>query len=28
VTLLRRLEVSYGISGTLHTWFTSYLVAG
>jgi len=25
VTLLRRLEVSYGISGTLHNWFTSHL---
>lgn len=25
VTLLRRLEVSYGISGTVHNWFTSYL---
>jgi len=25
VTLLRRLEVSYGISGTVHSWFTSHL---
>jgi hypothetical protein len=25
VTLLRRLEESYGISGTVHNWFTSYL---
>ena len=25
VTLLRRLEVSYGISGTVHNWFISYL---
>jgi hypothetical protein len=24
-TLLRRLEVSYGISGTVHNWFKSYL---
>jgi len=25
VTLLRRLELSYGISGTAHAWFVSYL---
>ena len=25
VTLLHRLEVSYGISGTVHIWFASYL---
>jgi len=25
VTLLSRLEVSYGISGNVHNWFTSYL---
>ncbi len=25
VTLLRRLEVSYGISSTVHDWFKSYL---
>jgi len=25
VKLLRRLEVSYGISGTVHNWFTLYL---
>jgi len=25
VTLLRRLEVFYGINGTVHNWYTSYL---
>jgi Reverse transcriptase (RNA-dependent DNA polymerase) len=25
VKLLRRLEVSHGISGTVHNWFASYL---
>jgi len=25
VTLLHRLEASYDISGTVHTWFASYL---